>query len=101
MKKAYIIMGIAFALIVCIITSCTSKPAEPEKETAGIIMIDDETVAEYLNKTYSDATIDNVNVEKVEKNEDYGGYAADITFDRNGDHVFTRVSTESIVAELS
>lgn len=101
MKKAYIIMGIAFALIVATIASCTSKSTEPEKKTVGIIMIDNETVAEYLQESYPESTIENVNVLSVEESKDYGGYAADITFDRDGDHVYTRVSTTSIAAQMA
>ena len=96
MKKFMIILGIAFVLICGIFVGTIGSAQAEAKEISATDQI--EAVAfDWIAEEHPDRNIEEVELQGVEKDEDYGGYRADFAYWFDGGTVgFYSVSMNSL-----
>lgn len=90
MKKMFVAFGIAFALV-CGIGIIGRFAIASAEETTNPVTIE-EAVTSYIAEDHPNDTVENVYIHRIEKDDNYGGWRVDASYELNGEYGYISIS---------
>lgn len=91
MKKTFVTFGIAIALFCGFGIAGQVITASAEETVTDPVTIE-EAVTSYITEDHPDDTVENVYVHRIEKDDTYGGWRVDASYDLNGEYGYMSIN---------
>ena len=91
MKKMFVAFGIAIALFCGFGIAGQAMTASAEETVTDPVTIE-EAVTDYIAEHHPNDTVENVYVHRIEKDENYGEWRVDASYELNGEYGYSSIN---------